>query len=410
MFRHVFHGSSHQNKVALITAPDLPPFTIPSGEYLQSILRVTNAKRIGAGSSGIIYSAVMTDLMGTECVVKLHKRLMDKKLMYIDKGVILRDASIADPMHNEDFKDVIDEFKQEIDFSIRLTLGWKVFDLHITEASTAPVPLGLWRQAQTHMQAQLKKPGHDCIHHILEFDLYHIPCIVSKRCTGDLLHLVDAFPLASQEILGTWKTLLSQIHRGVCFMHNENVAHNDLKPANVFYLHNNDNNNKHHQHTCFQFQALVADFGMSTLANKPLQVDFGTQAYACPELQLAFERKKKHKAYLLSKASTQRASSASASAKEDPLPLTVPMHNDAFAFAKTGLVLLVKFQNPSIVEKEIIKQVNAQINATAEAQVLDPVQASLLRICRATPAHTRYALFQQFTTQGSAQELQVQSI
>jgi len=393
MFRHVSYTTKQGGKlIAPITnAPaDFSFFTIPDGSYLQSILEITDPNPLGKGSTGRVYKAIMTDLRQIPCVIKLHKDLLDnQRFMYIDEGKVIM-KQVTDSQHfSQVFKAVVEEFKQEVEFSIRLTLGPSVFRLHITETNMQPVAMGLWTNVQAEMQAQFNKPGYNCLHHIMEFDLYTIPCIISRQCDGDLLHLP---PIPRNQIPIIWTFLMSDILKGVRFMHKENVAHNDLKPANVFFM-------SMPQRSMCPFQALVADFGMCTAANEQIYVDFGTEAYACPEIKNAFKRRETHQsADQYSFADTQLAPNNNGKV----VPDTIPKENDAFAFAKTGLVLWEKFHNPGIDEKDLVKIVNGYIlpsKNTSNTLSLgnhnnDDLHSQLLTICQASNPSIRYAMFE----------------
>jgi len=402
MYHHVAYSADNGHSVIMCPIKDAPPeipFTIPDGRYLQSILRVTDPQPLGKGSTGRIYKAVLLDERTTPCVVKLHKDLLDNnRYMRIqfasnEEGgeLILRNPSI-NHTNNAVFKAVVEEFKQEIDFSIRLTLGPKVFRLDITKPSTQPVAMGLWVEAQAEMKAQSQKPGYKYIHHIREFDLYTIPCIVSKQCDGDLLHL-KVRNATKDYLFNLWMLLLSHVLMGLRFMHNEHVAHNDIKPANIFYAETHT-----HRNTC-PFQALVADFGMSTQADAPMYVDFGTEAYACPEILPAFRaRKVTTTSNHLSKASTRKQDdndSDEETKQRELVPHTVPKHNDAYAFAKMGLVFWERLNQPDATEHDLLVAVNAQLRQEDPPKNSEAgLYGTLIQICRAPNGADRYALFQ----------------
>lgn len=397
MFRHVSYVTKDgSNVIAPITNPpnEFSFFTIPNGSYLQSILKIINPNPLGKGSTGRVYKAIMSDLSQIPCVIKLHKDLIDTPQQYMcinnDGQVIVKQPTSQQDSSRftQVFKAVVQEFKQEVEFSIRLTLGSSVFSLHITETNMQPVAMGLWTDVQSKMQAQFNKPGYNCLHHIMEFDLYTIPCIISRQCNGDLLHL----PIIAPEYIPIiWKILLSDILQGIRFMHNENIAHNDLKPANVFYM------NMPQRSIC-PFQALVADFGMCTPANDKIYVDFGTEAYACPEISKAFKTPKSQTHY--SSADTKVMGIIPHNTKV--VPDTIPKENDAFAFAKTGLVLWEKFQRPGIDEKDLVKIVNGYLFQNTDLKSFpftNDLHAYLLAICKAETPSIRYALFEKLQIQ-----------
>lgn len=281
------------------------------------------------------------------------------------------------------FADVIDEFKSEVEFGVKLTLGLDMFNIGVTDAGHTIVVNGLWKNAQMKMTQHRKKTGYDCVHRIMEFDLNVLPCIVSEECAGDLLHLPAVKP---EQIIPVWKHLMHQIWLGLRFMHGENIAHNDIKPANIFY---------NRVSTGGLFQAIVADFGMCTPANDLKHIDFGTQAYACPELEHAFDKKEVKQ--------TPSKTRKNISEKKVRVPDTVPKYNDAFTFAKSGLVLLLKLKFPDHDEHALLKIVNGVLASSSPERAPsnadnvydnDALAQHLLSICKHPSPAERYALFE----------------
>lgn len=420
MYRHVqYYDADRGENIPTTIQTDTAlnnAFTILNGQYLQGILRVTDLKPLGKGTSGLVYKAIMNDQRELKCALKLHRDLLEAKphpFMWLEslhgsspststrtsttttttssrKGseqyTIMRTVGMTQS-NNTVFKAVVDEFREEIEYSICLTLGPKVFKLDLTTAH--PVAYGLWKEAQAEMKAQNQKPGYQYLHHILEFDLDTIPCIVSKQCDGDLLHIAQTERLDPKYIVNIWATLLSQVLAGIRFMHDQHVAHNDIKPQNIFYI-------RLDPATVCPFQALVADFGMAKNADAPMYVDFGTPEYVCPELLPAFRNKK---------AANNKNNSPSATGSRLQ---TIPKYNDAFTFAKTGLWLWAKFKNKDAKERVLLDVVNALIcmeSSTSQKAGHDsidrsvderakPLHAKLVGICQAADAAERYRLFQ----------------
>ena len=140
-------------------------------------------------------------------------------------------------------------------------------------------------------------------------------------------------------------------------MHSLNVAHNDIKPENILFIKRNST----------AIHCFVSDFGLSSEAHTLLNYVSGTPTYFSPELQA------------LKKAKDQSTHGS-----------TDPISNDAFAFAKTCLVLLC-LRGPNDDDAALQKVEEHWIGGN------DPVPAQaavLLDICRAENGDKRKALFQ----------------
>jgi serine/threonine protein kinase len=417
MFHHAQYRTKtdRYNRTTTLADPldavGVTSFTISDGKLLQSLLRVLNAHPLGKGTSGLVYSAYMNDHRELKCAVKLHRTLMEAKPTPYMRLVKFQAAPVQylielvpheDAAFKKAFQAVVEEFQQEIEYSIRLTLGPSAFRLDML--TSHPIAYGTWKQAQAEMNAQAQKEGYHCLHHMLEFDLQTIPCIVSKQCDGDLLHLAQNEALDPQHHTAIWSTLLSHVLAGIRFMHAQNVAHNDIKPQNIFYQKLNKLTPDHAGSSEYpSFQALVADFGMCTDANQPMHVDFGTPEYVCPELLPAFHKKQNGKSTLDRKQQQQQTATSSATTEGGVQP-TVPKQNDAYTFAKTGLWLWAKFKNKDAKERALLDEVEALIRSTSTVRVIASadekahvLHAALLAICRARSASERYRLFESLT-------------
>lgn len=325
--------------------PPLGAVFIPNGKLLATILRIDTSKEglIGSGSYGNVYRAVLVDT-ATPCAVKLPKALLQSNALRIDPQNGTLSGHLTRSSKAE--RAIIRDLAREIDYAVRLTLGDAAFRAGVANPNTC-IPHGLWLQAMRGAFQGRWKEGYKHIHHIYEFDKEHIPCLVSCPCEGTLYDLKEALLMQQQDPSPLWFRVVQHVYLGVSYMHSQNIAHNDLKPENILMQGG---------------QFLVSDFGLCSPADRPIAVAWGTPNYFSPELR-------------------------------QPQPLSLPRTNDAFAFAKTCLVILHKEKGVEGAVRDADDWIEGRVPAPAAV-------APFCEICRA-PQETRYSLFRAFRPTGS---------
>jgi serine/threonine protein kinase len=104
--------------------------------------------------------------------------------------------------------------------------------------------------------------------HELRINSKMIPCVMSEPADGELFKLVKQRMFTSGGAV--WADCAKQLCQGLDRMHSLDIAHNDIKPENVFYKRLPDGSMRY----------MLADFGGAT------RVDPRTVHTACHVAQL----------------------------------------------------------------------------------------------------------------------------
>ena len=348
MFRHLLYRRDGSLRgVFQGNVPSGVPVFVPNGKLLANVLRIDLSAKglIGTGSYGNVYMARMVDV-DQQCAVKLPKRLLELQVLIIDPHT---GALISRLQHTKEEGEIIKDLADEIDYSVLLTLGRKELGAGISRPNNRIGPK-VWSRASKARKALEARPGYWQIHHIYEFDKEYIPCLVSRRCEGTLFNVRHPFTDSNGRPTALWYKVINQVHLGLRYMHWQDVAHNDMKPENVLF--ELDKLNEYH--------FFVSDFGMCSKASKPISIVSGTPNYFSPEL-------------------------------EQHSGQTLPVANDAFAFGKTCLVLLLLHERG---QNGAVEGAGAWVKNGGEP----PHAAFLCTLCRA-PAMQRCQLFKELDKQ-----------
>ena len=247
-------------------------FFIPNGRLLQAMLRV-EPRWFGHGGNGEVHHATMIDEKGTvDCVVKLSIALLENGIISIGNDGVLR-HNTGRVMHHRDPTSVqkaIEDINHEIKYGLIVLLGPRMARAFTQVHHQTSLEDELKAEAERNRIQRMK--GHEFIHHILMFDQLYIPCIISELCDGDVHLFHGSFVTANDEVNALWHQVAHSVQQGLLYMHRLDVAHNDIKPDNVFYKRGPSG----------QYRFLISDFGACTAA-RFVGKTYGTPHYNSPE-------------------------------------------------------------------------------------------------------------------------------
>lgn len=328
--------------------------TMPDGTILNQCLTLDRKRQLGNGGQGVVFSAIMDG--NRPCAVKLLKAYFEHHLLNLWNNENHMER-LEQHLNHNDLQAVLDakEFlKHEIHCWLCLQLGtrmaWDIYQINVN------VPIENWIQDIQDAQAVCKIDGHQFIHHILEFDLQMIPCIVSELCNGNLYTLCQDkyhFPFRLEQGKSpsvVWLQVMTSIAHGLRYMHSMNIAHGDIKPDNVLCKINGT-----------QYHFYITDFGACSAAD-PFQ-----ECHTCTRFFSPVNIGTYH----------------------------VPKQSDAYSFAVTGVYLLVcdiHETNNAAFRRLMNKTINIMGNLRGHFDVLNP----LIEICYHQNTQMRYKIFQEW--------------
>ena len=194
---------------------------------------------LGKGGFGVVYRCSLTlpHRRLKNYVIKLPKTFMNAGKYEIVDGGYIRDTGTAVSAATED--------AAKNNFETEMVWFEKIYEPHTfwTRFGGGMRGNGIQLPELLAMQAadmQLARhPGRQHIHRYVHFDL-EIPAIFSEVCDGTLHdlreHHRDWFISQSpQQMAPAWLTVGMQLASGVGYMLQQNVAHCDIKPANILY-------------------------------------------------------------------------------------------------------------------------------------------------------------------------------
>jgi eukaryotic-like serine/threonine-protein kinase len=107
------------------------------------------------------------------------------------------------------------------------------------------------------------------------------PFICMDFCKSNLRQYIDAYNLASENIIVQTLTIFLEILKGLKYARSHGlIAHQDLKPENILLTDNSQDNLI--KPNVFSWEPRIADFGMAN-AWKELRLPYGSTPYMAPE-------------------------------------------------------------------------------------------------------------------------------
>jgi serine/threonine protein kinase len=354
---------------------------VPDGHVLQKKLLVDTNHVLGEGGHGIAYSGVLVKgRRRLPCAIKLSKILKAEELVGFDgNNDNVRHSTGEIPTNyqhlmshrrlkareSDDVENELRDLKREVSYGLILLMGHGMAKTlmnakHVIHADVVD-------RAISEMKTLQNKSGYKFLHHILEFDIFYIPCIVSEQCDNSILTLdgkvngsrkVTPLFEADGNVTPLWTQAASSVQKGLLYMHSMKIAHNDLKPDNIFYKKTRDG-----------YHFFISDFGACTATDYVGRVQ-GTKGYYSSEQGLL-----------------QKGQATTA---------PIVKYNDAYAFAKTCLGLPYlhltgeKLQGKKLQDYDITNDI--LYNPQSKWPLVKGL-GGMLNICRAPTAEIRYDIF-----------------
>jgi serine/threonine protein kinase len=334
---------------------------------------------LGRGGFGTVLKARLydRDTGFKNCVVKFPSILLERRVIAIRQDGSLVYNEMKRKLRDSD---IIRDFFQEIDYLTILNQGGALVKYGITKPFRHINGRRFKKALRDDRDFILSHPGHQFIHALFEYNEGLFPCIVSEFCDGDLNAVNEAWVKSSSSSPRSsnffamerlkdnnnvvyriptpeWKKAVHEIYQGLLYMHSLNIAHNDIKPHNIFFKIKNVSS--------FQITCRIADFGLCSSGRRTTEYS-GTLGYMSPELMQV---------------------------RENPFGSlqTSPLSNDAYSMAFTCLELLFLDADP----KEAAKS-NSKVHSFLEQPKSTTTNNSLFSILRTmclSPGDERLILF-----------------
>jgi len=221
------------------------------------IKKLSFIRKVGEGAYSIAYSANFRydDTRVIQCVVKLVKVFLEMDVFeFLSEGEKIFISSdgfqllqIAPTSSNIDLRKGVQNFKREIQNIIKVQNPEKLlyrqfFDSHSRLVSTSASQLVPLREEMARIR---RHSGHNFIHKFIHYDpvLY---LILSEPCNGTAQEIIDREQLDPPTCEDKQHFML---HLGLAvdyLLSVIKVAHTDIKPANVFYMHSTIRDTRFH--------------------------------------------------------------------------------------------------------------------------------------------------------------------
>lgn len=272
-------------------------FQTDNGELLMQRITISKDGRgnniiLGQGGYGTAYQAKLgfdkRDAMNV--VVKFPTFLIELQYITISESGKLQISADQTILKKID-KEKLSIFYNEIDNILKLRKGETFLRLKTPNATIRSSVLSTAFKEEQQLITDFK--GHEFIHRILDMNEGILPCLISEYCDGDLFKINHV--LKEKGLLGSsnniycannnciseaWEKAIYEIYQGISYMHSVGMAHNDIKPDNIFFIIRNINP--------LEITYRVSDFGLCS-DNKPLLQARGTKLYMSTEMQIRFQ-------------------------------------------------------------------------------------------------------------------------
>ena len=244
---------------------------------IYSMVHILDTNPIGRGTYGKVFKCFWAPSDKELCI-----KLPRSYTLELTKSKTLR------PQQGNSYLAIQKSFKEEFELNEYIRECSVMYRLHkpgerLKHVSLADLDKALTEQKQFH-----RTPGHANIIPYRHLDL-SVPCIIMHQCTATLAHIAqrkfkdDSWNTELSKDANI-RSMMSQIHAGLSFMHSRDVAHRDIKPENILVEIKKDPLHVH----CY-----ISDFGLAKMAKyntlerskAPWQVY--TFGYRAPELYTA---------------------------------------------------------------------------------------------------------------------------